>query len=68
MTNLILCRNKLFKIFNFITWIILLKNLFFLDKMALEILAQEKVWLDKSKYADAERMFYEKQSKVIDIF
>ncbi|XP_025193699.1 probable elongation factor 1-delta isoform X1 [Melanaphis sacchari] len=31
--------------------------------MALEILAQEKVWLDKSKYADAERMFYEKQSK-----
>jgi len=36
--------------------------------MALEFLAQEKVWLDKSKYADAERMFYEKQSKVIDIF
>ncbi|XP_025193700.1 elongation factor 1-delta isoform X2 [Melanaphis sacchari] len=32
--------------------------------MALEILAQEKVWLDKSKYADAERMFYEKQSKI----
>ncbi|XP_022166606.1 elongation factor 1-delta-like isoform X1 [Myzus persicae] len=31
--------------------------------MSLEILAQEKVWLDKSKYADAERVYYEKQSK-----
>jgi len=36
--------------------------------MSLEILAQEKVWLDKSKYADAERVYYEKLSKVIDIF
>lgn len=35
--------------------------------MALEILAQEKVWLDKAKYADAERVYYEKLSKVIDI-
>jgi elongation factor 1-delta len=32
-------------------------------KMSLEILAQEKVWLDKSKYADAERVYYEKVSK-----
>lgn len=40
-------------------------DLFYLAKMALEILAQEKVWLDKSKYADAERVFYEKSSKVI---
>ncbi|KAL4107391.1 hypothetical protein QTP88_017736 [Uroleucon formosanum] len=31
--------------------------------MSLEILAQEKVWLDKSKYADAERVYYEKLSK-----
>jgi len=36
--------------------------------MSLEILAQEKVWLDKSKYADAERVYYEKLSKVTDIF
>lgn len=43
-------------------------NYCFLDKMSLEILAQEKVWLDKSKYADAERVYYEKLSKVIDIF
>lgn len=35
--------------------------------MALEILAQEKVWLDKSRYADAERAFYERSSKVIKI-
>jgi len=33
--------------------------------MALQILAQEKVWLDKSKYADAERLYFEKLSKVI---
>lgn len=33
-------------------------------KMALEILAQEKVWLDKSKYVDAERLYYEQNSKV----
>jgi len=32
--------------------------------MALEILAQEKVWLDKSKYADAELLYFEKFSKV----
>ncbi|CAI6360419.1 unnamed protein product [Macrosiphum euphorbiae] len=31
--------------------------------MSLEILAQEKVWLDKSKFADAERVYYEKLSK-----
>lgn len=36
--------------------------------MQLEILAQEKVWLDKSRYADAERIYNEKQSKVTDIF
>lgn len=33
--------------------------------MALEILAQDKVWLDKSRYADAERVYYEKIAKVI---
>lgn len=33
--------------------------------MSLEILAQEKVWLEKAKYADAERLYYEKISKVI---
>lgn len=33
--------------------------------MALEILAQEKVWLDKAKFADAECAYYEKVSKVI---
>lgn len=33
--------------------------------MALEILAQEKVWLDKAKFADAERVYYERLSKVI---
>lgn len=32
--------------------------------MALEILAQEKVWLDKAKYTDAERVYYENLSKV----
>jgi len=32
--------------------------------MTLEILAQEKVWLDKSKYAEAERVYYEILSKV----
>ncbi|CAI6371261.1 unnamed protein product [Macrosiphum euphorbiae] len=32
--------------------------------MSLEILAQEKVWLDKSKYADAERVYYERLSKL----
>lgn len=32
--------------------------------MALAILAQEKVWLDKSKYADAERLYFEKNVKV----
>ncbi|XP_025419470.1 elongation factor 1-delta isoform X3 [Sipha flava] len=31
--------------------------------MSLEILAQEKVWLEKAKYADAERLYYEKMSK-----
>jgi len=31
--------------------------------MALEILAQEKVWLDKSKYADAELLYFKKFSK-----
>ncbi|XP_050424433.1 probable elongation factor 1-delta isoform X2 [Adelges cooleyi] len=31
--------------------------------MSLEILAQEKVWLDKAKYAEAERIYYEKQSQ-----
>ncbi|VVC24919.1 Hypothetical protein CINCED_3A019641 [Cinara cedri] len=34
--------------------------------MALEILAQEKVWLNKSKYADAERVYYEKLSKAAE--
>lgn len=38
---------------------------FYSGEMALEILAQEKVWLDKSKYADAERLYFEKCSKVI---
>ncbi|XP_022166620.1 uncharacterized protein LOC111031120 isoform X2 [Myzus persicae] len=33
--------------------------------MTLEILAQEKVWLDKSNYADAERVYFEKQTKTI---
>lgn len=33
--------------------------------MSLQNLVQEKVWLDKSKYADAERIYYEKLSKVI---
>jgi len=33
--------------------------------MALEFLAQEKVWFDKAKYADAERVYYEKLTKVI---
>lgn len=33
--------------------------------MALQILAQEKVWLDKAMYIDAERKYYEKLSKVI---
>lgn len=42
-----------------------LYNLFYLVIMALEILAQEKVWLDKSKYVDAERLYYEQNSKVI---
>jgi len=32
--------------------------------MTLEILAQEKVWLNKSDYADAERVYFEKQTKV----
>jgi len=45
-----------------------IKLIIFLEKMSLEILAQEKVWLDKSKYADAERVYYEKASKVTDIF
>lgn len=31
--------------------------------MALHILAQEKVWLDKAMYIDAERKYYEKLSK-----
>jgi len=31
----------------------------------LEILAEEKVWLNKSYYADAERVYFEKQTKVI---
>lgn len=33
--------------------------------MALKDLFQEKVWLDKVKYLDAERIFHEKLSKVI---
>lgn len=32
--------------------------------MSLEILIQEKVWLDKAKYNDAERMYHEKSAKV----
>lgn len=28
-------------------------------------LVKERVWLDKAKYADAERVYYEKLSKVI---
>ncbi|XP_016658834.1 uncharacterized protein LOC100167121 isoform X3 [Acyrthosiphon pisum] len=33
--------------------------------MTLEILAQEKVWLNKSYYADAERVYFEKQTKIL---
>lgn len=47
---------------NTILWLISLFN--GLAEMALEILAQEKVWLDKARYADAERIFYEKPGKV----
>lgn len=36
--------------------------------MALEILVQEKVWLDKAKYVDAERLYYTHFSKVIQYF
>ncbi|VVC24920.1 Zinc finger C2H2-type [Cinara cedri] len=32
-------------------------------KMMLKILIQENVWLDKAKYADAERVYYEQLSK-----
>ncbi|XP_060874487.1 uncharacterized protein LOC132948155 [Metopolophium dirhodum] len=34
--------------------------------MTLEILAQEKVWLNKSYYADAERVYFEKQTKILN--
>jgi len=43
-------------------------DILFLDKMTLEILAQEKVWLNKLYYADAERLYFEKQTKVILYF